>query len=163
MRNHHDSSWPIIIYHDDTSWWWIIMTHYDESSWFIATNHDGPLRSINMNHDDAALWSAVQPWTDSVQGCIVFFCDGCHHCHDIFQGVLLPWPPFCHGSHGMSHAFSPWLPWHFPMPWPSKWKSKIARVQHTHWVHFPGTLLWNRFIVLEHQLRYFNVFFGEMV
>ena len=36
----------------------------------------------------------------------------------------------CHGTHGMSHAVSPWLPWHFPMPMPSKWKTKIASAQH---------------------------------
>ena len=38
----------------------------------------------------------------------------------IFLGTFLPWAPFCHGSHGIVHAFLPRLPWYFSMPRASK-------------------------------------------
>ena len=122
--NHHESSWWIIMtHHDESSWRLIMMSHDDSSWWLMMIHHD--------ESHDSALWSATQPWTDSVQGlyCLfLLFAMGVIHfskvsaCHG---------RRFCHGSHGMSHAFSLWLPWHFSMPRPSTLKSKIARVQHT--------------------------------
>jgi len=58
------------------------------------TNHDDSSRFIGMKHDNAAL-------NGLRSGFYCLFCDGRH---DIVQGIFLPWSPFCHDSHGMSHA-----------------------------------------------------------
>ena len=77
-----------------------------------------------IQHDEAWCGPERIPFRDF----IVFFCDGRHH---MFPRCLFAMVAFCHGSHRMSHVFPPWLPWHFSMPRPSKWKSEIAGVQHT--------------------------------